>query len=85
MLSSTGSKAVVTLDDLYDTTCGTHNQFSNFSLHLHCHTSCSYRVHKVGFTKYSAFKSSSKRIQEQAAAAIAVALIFEKNKSRKKR
>ena len=40
---------------------------------------------KIVFTKYSAFKSSSKLIQEQAAAAVVVALIFEKNKSRKKR
>ena len=40
---------------------------------------------KVVLTKYSAFKSSSKMIQEQAAAAVIIALISEKNKSRKKR
>ena len=38
---------------------------------------------KVVLTKYSAFKSSSKMIQEQAAAAVIIALISEKNKSRK--
>ena len=35
--------------------------------------------------EYSAFKSSSKMIQELAAAAVIIALISEKNKSRKKR
>ena len=39
-------KAGLTLNDLYDTTCMTHNRFSNFNLRLHYHTSCSYRVHK---------------------------------------
>ena len=39
--------------------------------------SCSYRVFSL--------KSSSKMIQEQAAAAVIIGLIFEKNKSRKKR
>ena len=38
---------------------------------------------KVVRTDYSAFKSSRKMIQEQAAAAVTVALISEKNKSRK--
>ena len=36
-------------------------------------------------TDYSAFKSSSKMIQEQSAAAVIIALISEKNKSRKNR
>ena len=40
---------------------------------------------KVVLTEYSAFKSSSKMIQEQAVAAVTIALISEKNKSRKKR
>ena len=35
--------------------------------------------------EYSAFKSSNKMIQELAAAAVPIALISEKNKSRKKR
>ena len=38
---------------------------------------------KVIRTDYSAFKSSSKMIQEQAAATVTIALISEKNKSRK--
>ena len=40
------ASASLTLNDLYDTTCMTHNRFSNFHLRLHYHTSCSYRVHK---------------------------------------
>ena len=40
---------------------------------------------KVVRTDYSAFKSSSKVIKEQAAAAVIIALISEKNKSRKNR
>ena len=40
---------------------------------------------KVLRTDYSAFKGSSKMIQEQAAAAVIVALISEKNKSIKNR
>ena len=40
---------------------------------------------KVVLAKYSAFKSSSKMLQEQTAAAVTNALISEKNKSRKKR
>ena len=52
-------------------------------MRLHYHT-----VHtefiKVVLTEYSAFKSSSKMIQEQAAAAVIIALISEKNKSREK-
>ena len=39
-------KAGLTLNDLYDTTCMTHNRFSKFHLSLHYRTSCSYRVHK---------------------------------------
>ena len=78
-------KAGLTLNDLYDTTCMTHNRFSNF----HCVYTIIQVVHtefiKVVLTEYSAFKSSSKMIQEQAAAAVIIALISEKNKSRKKR
>ena len=84
MLSCTEFKAVLTLNDLYDTSCRTHNQFSNFN----CVDTIIQFVHakfiKIVFTKYSAFKSCSKLIQEQAAAAVVVALIFEKSKSRKK-
>ena len=40
---------------------------------------------KVVLTKYSAFKSSGKMIQEQAAAGVIFALISDKSKSRKKR
>ena len=39
---------------------------------------------KVVLTKYSALKSSSKMIQEQAAAAVIIGLISDKNKSRKR-
>ena len=79
------TKASLTLNDLYDTTCMTHNRFSNF----HCAYTIIQVVHtefiKVVRTEYSAFKSSSKRIQEPAAAAVTIALISEKNKSRKNR
>ena len=78
-------KAGLTLNDLYDTTCMTHNRFSNF----HCVYTIIQVVHtefiKVVLTEYSAFKSSSKMIQEQAAAVIIIALFSEKNKFRKKR
>ena len=63
----------------------THNRFSNF----HCAYTVMQVVHtefmKVVRTDYSAFKSSGKMIQEQAAAAVTIALISEKNKSRKNR
>ena len=79
------SWAGLTLNDLYDTTCITHSRFSNF----HCVYSVIQVVHtdfiKVVLTEYSASKSLSKMIQEQAAAVIIIALISEKNKSRKKR
>ena len=63
----------------------THNRFSNFY--------CAYTIIQVVHTEfikvvrsdYSGFKSSSKLIQEQAAAAVIIALISEKNKSRKNR
>ena len=69
------------VNDLYDTTCMTHNRFSNF----HCAYTVIQVFMKVVRTDYSAFKSSSKMIQEQAAAAVTIALISEKNKSRKNR
>ena len=79
------SKVSLTLNDLYDTTCMTHNQFSNF----HCVYTIIQVVHtkfiKVVLTEYLAFNSLRKMIQEQAAAAIIITLISEKNKSRKKR
>ena len=79
------SKVSLTLKDLYDATCMTHNQFSNF----HCIYTIIQVVHtkfiKVVLTEYLAFNSLSKMIQEQAAAVIIITLISEKNKSRKKR
>ena len=58
----------------------THNRFSNF----HCAFTIIQVVHtefmKVARTDYSAFKSSRKMIQKQAAAAVTIALISEKNK-----
>ena len=63
----------------------THNRFS----HFHCVYTIIQVVHtefiKVVNTEYSAFKGSGKMIQEQAAAAVIIALISEKNKSREKR
>ena len=64
---------IVLLNDLYDTNCRAHNRFSNFQ--------CVYTIKQVVLTDYLAFKSLSKIIQEQAAAAVIIALIFEKNKS----
>ena len=68
---------------MYDATFMTHNRFTNF----HCAYTNIQVVYsefiKVVRTDYSAFKSSSKVIQEQAAAAVIIALISEKNKSRK--
>ena len=62
----------------------THNRFSNF----HCVYTIRQVVHtefvKVVLTEYSAIDSSSKIIQEQAAAPVIIALISEKNKSREK-
>ena len=78
------TKAGLTLNDLYDTTCMTHNRFSNF----HCVYTIIQVVHAElikMLLKYSTFKSSSKMIQELDAAAVIIALISEKNKSRKKR
>ena len=84
-LVSNVTKAGLTLNDLYDTTCRTHNRFSNF----HCAYTVIQAVHtefiKVVRTDYSAFKSSSKMIQEQAVAAVIIVLTSEKNKSRKNR
>ena len=63
----------------------THNRVSKF----HCAYTIIQVVHtefiEVILTEYSAFKSSSKIIREQAASAIIIALISEKNKSRKKK
>ena len=77
------TKADLILNDLYDTTCMTHNRFSNF----HCVYTIIQVVHtefiKVVCTDYLAFKSSNKMIQEQSPATAIIALISEKNKSRK--
>ena len=53
-----------------------------FSLSLHFHTSCSYRVHK---SCSCSFKISREMIQEQAVAVVIIALISEQNESREKR
>ena len=78
-------KAGLTLNDLYDTTCITHNRFSNF----HCAQTFIQVIRtqfiKVVLKEYSAFKSSSKMIQKQAAEAVIIELISEKNKSKKKK
>ena len=70
---------------MYDTTCITQNRFSNF----HCVYTIIQVVDtefiKVVLTEYSAFKISSKMIQEQVAAAVVTALISKKKKSMKKR
>ena len=62
----------------------THNRFSNF----HCVYTIVQVIHtefeKLVLTDYSAFKNSRKMIQEQAAAAVIIALFSEKNKSREK-
>ena len=54
----------------HDTTCMTHNRFSNF----HCIYTIIQVVHtgfiKVVLTEYPAFKSLSKMSQEQAAKAV---------------
>ena len=79
------TKAGLTLNDLYDATSMTYNRFWNF----HCVYTMIQVVHtefiKVVLAEYSAFKNSSKMIQEKAAAVIIIALISKKNKSRKKR
>ena len=68
---------------MYDTTCMTHNWNSNFHS---AYTSIKV-VHtefiKVFHTDYSAFKSSKKMIQKQAAATVIIVLTSEKNKPRK--
>ena len=63
------SKAGLTLNDLYDTTFMTDNRLSHFygvyTITQVVHT----KFIKVVLKDYSSFKSSSKMIQEQAAAA----------------
>ena len=63
------SKAGLTLNDLYDTTFMTENRLSHFygvyTITQVVHT----KFIKVVLKDYSSFKSSSKMIQEQAAAA----------------
>ena len=72
------SSASLTLNDLYDATFMTRHRFSNF----HWVFTIMQVVHtefiKVVITEYSAFKSSSKMIQGQAAAAVIIALISKK-------
>ena len=61
--------AGLTLNDLYNTTCIIHNRLSNFygvyTIIQVVHT----KFIKVVLTDYSAFRSSSKMIEEQAPAA----------------
>ena len=79
------SKIGLTLNDLFDTTCVTHNRFSDFH-YLYIFIQVAYTEFiKVVFAEYSAFKRSSKMIQEEAALAVIIALISKKNKSREKR
>ena len=73
------------LNDLYDTICITHDRFSDF----HCVSTLAQQVVHTEFikvvrTEYSAFKSWSKMSQEKVAAAVIIALISDKNKSKKK-
>ena len=78
-------KAGLTLNDLYDTN---ERLTIGFQIFICVYTIIQV-VHpgfiKVVLTKYSTFKSSSKMIKEQAAAAVIIALNSEKFKSRKKR
>ena len=84
-IRSSWHKAGLALNDLYDTTCMTHNQFSSFYCVYTIIQAVRTEFIKVFFTDYSAVKSSSKTILEQTAAAVIVALISDKSKSRKKR
>ena len=63
-------KSSLTLNDLYDTTCITHNQLSNFysvyTIVQVVHT----KSIKIVLTDYSAFRISSKMTEERAAAAV---------------
>ena len=77
------TKAGLAVNDLYDTSCMTHNRFSNF----HCAYTTIQVVHrefiKVVRTDYSAFKNSSKMMQKQAAAAVIIALTSVKTSQEK--
>ena len=76
------TKANLTLNDFDDTTCMTHHWFSDYH--------CVYAIIQVAHTEfiklvhreYTDFKNLSKIIQEQAAAAVIIALISENNRSR---
>ena len=73
------SKAGLTLNDLYDTTFMTDNRLSHFY--------GVYTITQVVHTKfinYSSFKSSSKMIQEQAAAASNYCANFREKEVREK-
>ena len=63
----------------------THSRFSNFHSAYTSIQVVYTEFMKVVCTDYSAFKSSSKVIQEQAASAVIIAPISEKNNSRKNR
>ena len=79
------TKASLTLNDLRDGICMTHNQFSDF----HCVYTFIQVVHtefiKVACTEHLAFKSLSKMSPEQAASAVIIALISKENMSKKKK
>ena len=73
------------MNNIYDTTFVTHNRFSNF----HCAYTNVQVVHtefiKVFRTDHSAFKSLSKMIQEQGAAAVITVLHYFPRKTSKKK
>ena len=79
------TKASLTLNDLHDTICITHNWVSVF----YCVCTFIQVAHsefiKVVCTENSAFKSLKIMSQERAVSAVIIALIFEKKKSSKKR
>ena len=78
------SKAAFTLNDLYDTTFMTDNRLSHFygvyTITQVVHT----KFIKVVLKDYSSFKSSSKMIQEQAAAASNYCANFREKEVREK-
>ena len=71
----------VPLNDLHDTTCMTHNRFSNFQ--------CVYTITQIVHTEFlqsiQPSRVLSKMSQKHAAVAVIIAVISEKNKSSKKK
>ena len=79
------SKAGLTLNDLCDTICMTHNRLSDFHWAYTFIQVVHTEIIKVVRTEYSDFKTLSKMSQEQAAETVIITLISEKNNSKKKR